>query len=83
MFDEHQKGPAKPSWVGPKILIGAATAMLLSFGLCGIGQAVQKDAGIGVLGMLGIYLFGISVLAILIGGVITSVEVIIAIGRRK
>jgi len=83
MFDQFKNKPEAPAWIGPKVLIGAAAAMLLSFGLCGIGQGLLKGTGIGVLGMLGIYLFGLSVLAILVGGVITVVEIIIAIARGK
>jgi hypothetical protein len=79
MFDEHQKRPTESSWIGPKILIAAAAAMLLSFGLCG----VHIGNGLGILSRLGFWLFFLSIAAIVIGVIITVVEVIIAISRGK
>jgi hypothetical protein len=83
MFDEHQKRPTESSWIGPKILIAAAAAMLLSFGLCGIGIGVHIGNGLGILSRLGFWLFFLSIAAIVIGVIITVVEVIIAISRGK
>ncbi len=83
MFDQFQDKPEEPAWIGPKILIGAAAAMLLSFGLCGIGIGVHIGNGLGILSRLGFWLFFISIAAIVIGVIITVVEVIIAISRGK
>lgn len=65
MFDEHQRRNSGLNTTPPLAVIGCgAGAMLLSFGLCGAsswGHAVQG------LGSAAVVLFGLSILAILVG----------------
>lgn len=87
MFDEHQSRlPALSLTPALVIIACAGGGILLSFGLCGVNLINGDRAAVGIavpyLARAGVILFGLSVIAILIGAVWLLVIGIINAIRR-
>jgi hypothetical protein len=74
MFEQFEKQPKEPMWIGPKMLAGGAAGFLLSLGLCGAGSAWGRDGAGGVIAMCGVAMFFLSALALVVGGIVFLVE---------
>jgi hypothetical protein len=73
----------KRRWIGPIIMAAGAATMLLAFGLCAASGALPTSSGPGELSGIGVVLFVLALLALLVGGVMFVVELIVSASRGK
>jgi FtsH-binding integral membrane protein len=86
LFDEHQTPPPKLNIVAPVIVVACGGAgILLSFGLCGAAGAISGRASSAVggsLGMIGIVVMGLSIIALFVGCFCLVIAALIHAFRR-
>jgi hypothetical protein len=64
-------------------MAGGAAGVLLAFGLCGTAAAFSSDTAGGVLGVAGLVVLGLGVLALLVGAVVFVFELLMSGSRAK